>query len=172
MKFFRDHFSRLISHAAGKAVIFLLASGYLAIAIWGCTSISQGLQLQNLAPDDSYVADFYEAEQRYFAEYDFQVQVVVHSSIDNKQKADKVNELIDTFERHTYFRGSDLTKSWLRDYEDYAADNGYSIDYTDIFTTQFDQFLQQTAYAEYSDDVRAEDNVFCFILMSKISEET
>ena len=65
MKFFRDHFSRFVNHAAGKAVIFLLTVEYLAIAIWGCADISRGLQLKNLAPDDSYVADFYEAQDLY-----------------------------------------------------------------------------------------------------------
>ena len=172
MAFFRDCFARIINHWAGKVTILVLTFAYLGIGIWGCIGLNQGLERKNLAADDSYVGDFYNAEDIYFHKYDFQVQVVVHSEIDSKEKADHVNELITELEQTEYFVGGKSTSSWLRDYQAYCNKTGYQIDYSNLFDSYFNSFLQQPAYQGYKNDVLVDTNIFRFIVTSNFSEGT
>ena len=171
MAFFRDHFARIINHWAGKVTILVLTFAYLGVAIWGCFGLKQGLELKNLAPDDSYVGDFYEAEETYFYKYQDRVQVVVHTEIDSKDKADRVNELITELEVRTdYFVGGKSTSSWLRDYQAYCVRTAHQIDYSNLFDSYFDSFLMQPAYKKYKDDVLVDTNIFRFIVASNFSD--
>ncbi len=175
MIFFRDYFAKYITKTVSKIVILVLWAVYIGIAIWGCIELEQGLQLKNLAPDDSYVVGFYEHEELYFTKYPFSVQVVIHSHIDSREKANEVEILLTEFETSPYFHGSTFTESWLRDYEIYSNSNNYSISYDDLFTSFFDTFLQEPAYAKYDQDiikVETTNRIFRFLVMAKDISDT
>ena len=55
---------------------------YLAFGIWGCYRVEEGITLDRLAGDDSYVADYYDEETKYFREYCPVISVNVAKKLD------------------------------------------------------------------------------------------
>ena len=175
MVFFRDKFGPFITKIPSKIVVLIFWFAYLGVAIWGCIRIDQGLQLKNLAPDDSYVVDFYDQDDLHFTKYGFNVQVIVHSVIDSPDKADDIENLLDKLEATDYFHDSALTESWLRDYKKYAKDNSITISYNNLFSTDFDTFIKEPAYEKYEQDIVEKDGknkIFRFSVRSKDIKDT
>ena len=174
MIFFRDHFGTFINKLATKIVVLLIWAAYLGVGIWGCTQLKQGLDLKKLAPDGSYVTGFYDQRDTYFTHYRSMVQVVVHSTIDSKEKVNEIEKLLTELENTKHIHGSTFTQSWLRDYQKYATSKGFSISYDNIFDSNFNSFLQEPAY-DYSNDiikVGNENKIFRFLVMSKDITDT
>ena len=173
--FFRDYFGKFITKIGSKVVILIIWAAYLGVAIWGCINITQGLQFKHLAPDDSYVVDFYNQDDLYFKKYGFNVQVVVHSPIDSQGKADDIEKLLEKLESSEYFYESNFTQSWLRDYHQYAMGKNISISYDNLFSSDFDTFIQEPAYEKYKVDiaeVEGEKKIFRFSVMGKNITDT
>ena len=53
-------------------VLFL---GYLCGALYGCMNLNEGLDRKRLPRVDSYAIDYYDAEDTYFRNYPYRVQV-------------------------------------------------------------------------------------------------
>ena len=63
---------------------------YVAGAVYGCTRLEQGLELHELANDDSYARRFYDAEYGYFRKYGPYVSVVVEAPLNYSSPQDQV----------------------------------------------------------------------------------
>ena len=82
MNLFKEHIGPFMMKIPSKVIVIVSYLVYLMVAIWGCTQLREGLQLQNLANDDSYLVDFYKEDATYFKRYGFQVTVLVMSQMD------------------------------------------------------------------------------------------
>ena len=125
MAFFRDSWGGLLSTRPFKIFLLHVYLAYLAIAIWGCVNVSQGITLDRLAGDGSYVADYYDQDIKYFREYGPVVSVVIHKEIDtwNKTERDEIDNLLKQFEASEYFHGKDVTSAWTRDFTAFVGGN-------------------------------------------------
>ena len=101
-----------------KICLGVVYVGYLVGAVFGCMNINEGLTLDKLASDGSYVDDFYALEIKYFRKYGPAVNVVVGAEMElwKEGERQRIDRLIDTFEASDCFHGSDVTISWTRDF--------------------------------------------------------
>ncbi|XP_072909055.1 patched domain-containing protein 3-like [Hemitrygon akajei] len=139
--FMKEYYGPFLTNGWTKAAVVFLYLGYLAASIYGCLQIKEGIDLRNLAFDDSYVIPFYDAERDFFSEYGPRVMVTVTESVDywNPAVRSDIETCMERFENLSYV-DRELSESWLRIYV--SASNGININKQDIFMTNLATFLQ------------------------------
>ena len=147
----------------GKVVVMVSYAIYLSVSIYGCTQLQQGLELQNLAPDDSYLSDFYKEFNRlFYSEYSGQVMVAITETLDytSVTDLDKVNDLVHSFQTDShFFRNSQFVEFWLYDYQAFIIDNTLPV--TDLNSFIFylqNVFLTTPGYDRFSVDIKFNDD--------------
>ncbi|NXI13427.1 PTHD3 protein, partial [Irena cyanogastra] len=80
--FFKKYYGPVITNKWIKLLVVLLYGAYLVGSIYGCTQIREGIDLRNLANDDSYVIPYYDDDDKYFSTYGPRVMVVITESVD------------------------------------------------------------------------------------------
>ncbi|CAH2282214.1 patched domain-containing 3 [Pelobates cultripes] len=95
----------------------MLYGGYLASGIYGCLQVQEGIDLRNLASDDSYVSSFYDKEEKYFSEYGPRVMVAITKEVPywNSDVRNKIERCMESFENNSYVNKA-FSESWLRVY--------------------------------------------------------
>ncbi|XP_051872461.1 patched domain-containing protein 3-like [Pristis pectinata] len=113
--FFKEYYGPFLTHRWTKAAVVLLYLGYLAGSIYGCLQIKEGIDLRNLAFDDSYVIKFYDAERDFFSEYGPRVMVTVTEPVDywDSTIQDEIETCMGRLENNSYV-DHELSESWLR----------------------------------------------------------
>lgn len=72
-EFLIRYYGPLLLHPISKAFVFLLFGSFLTVALYGCTKLSSGLDLKDLAPKGSYLNRYDELVEKHFDHYDFPV---------------------------------------------------------------------------------------------------
>ena len=118
MVFFRDVLAVALNKPSIKCLVLVVFCGYLAVGIWGCTMVKEGLDRRKLSRDDSYSVKFYDYEDRFFREYPYRIQVVINETLNYADPAvqAKVERILTRFESSEYVANRSLTESWLRAY--------------------------------------------------------
>ncbi|NXQ46769.1 PTHD3 protein, partial [Catharus fuscescens] len=80
--FFQKYYGPFVTNKWIKLLLVLLYGAYLGGSIYGCTQIREGIDLRNLANDDSYVIPYYDDDEKYFSTYGPRVMVVITESVD------------------------------------------------------------------------------------------
>ncbi|KAI8479819.1 Patched domain-containing protein 3 [Branchiostoma belcheri] len=162
MVFFRKYFGPVITKWWVKAIVLLIYGAYLGCAIWGCTQVRQGIRLSRLAPDDSFVVDFFDKQdQYYFGEYGPRVAVIITEPLAYWEEStrDQVEKLLAKFEDTDFTFGRTESESWLRDY--LAFVNQYSgvipglsaATKSSFLSNLSDPFLKNAAFERYALDI-------------------
>ncbi|NXN96795.1 PTHD3 protein, partial [Rhinopomastus cyanomelas] len=81
-RFFKKYYGPFFTNTWIKALVVLLYAAYLGGSIYGCTQVREGIDLRNLASDDSYVIPYYDDNEKYFSEYGPRVMVVITESVE------------------------------------------------------------------------------------------
>ena len=151
MIFFRDSWGGLLSTRPFKISFLFAYLGYLTFAIWGCFNVKEGITLDRLAGDDSYVVGYYEHDIEYFRKYGPAVTVSVGKELDLLKETErgKIEKLITTFEDSEYFHGKDVTLAWSRDF---AAFVGTLPAASRNSSSQYEAFLSR--HGHYEVDVK------------------
>ncbi|XP_006823933.1 patched domain-containing protein 3-like [Saccoglossus kowalevskii] len=173
MTFFDKYYGPFITLPWMKLVTLILYLAYISVAIWGCFKVSEGIQPRQLALEDSYSVDFYDAEERYFNEYGPVVQIVVIES-ENYSHSDTQNEIervLFMYGENEYFYGTEYsTQSWLRDYLDFLDNAGLSYSDEDTFVSLLrSYFLTNPLYEHYKSDIALSNNT---IISSRYSVQS
>uniref|UniRef100_T1KCZ8 SSD domain-containing protein n=1 Tax=Tetranychus urticae TaxID=32264 RepID=T1KCZ8_TETUR len=118
MLFFRDTLAAALNRPIIKCLVIFIFLIYLAIGIYGCTELKEGLDRRKLSRDDSYSVAFYDYEDRFFREYPYRIQVVINDTLNYADPRDqeKVEKMLSTFESSPYVGNRSMTESWLRAY--------------------------------------------------------
>ena len=126
MVFFRDYYGPFITHKVSSAIIILVYMAYLAVAIWGFTSLEEGLNLTAVTNDDSYLRAYYEIEQSYFKSFgpDMSVVAIEELSYWEPDIQDEIEQVVSELEASEYFYDSSMTISWLREFIRFLNFNG------------------------------------------------
>lgn len=124
MVFFRDHMGVFLGKPWVKIMVVLCFMVYLAVGVWGCLQVREGLERHKLSRSDSYSVTFYEREDMYFRKYAYRIQVVVNATLDySDPKIQKqIEDMLQKFEASPYVSGPALTESWLRAFNKFADD--------------------------------------------------
>ncbi|MEE6467011.1 hypothetical protein FKM82_007116 [Ascaphus truei] len=148
--FFHKHYGPFITNIWTKIMVLVLYGVYLASSIYGCLQIQEGIDLSNLAADNSYVASFYDKEKLYFSEYGPRVMVAVTKEIDywDVNTRNKIESCMEALENNSYIDKT-YSESWLRVYVtisqplmlDINNQNSFIINLTQLFV-MFPDFEQ------------------------------
>ncbi|KAL1137711.1 hypothetical protein AAG570_009407 [Ranatra chinensis] len=125
MAFFRDTLSRYLSWWFVKVVVLCVFAVYLAGALYGLTTLQEGLQRRKLSRADSYSIEFYDREDYFFREFPYRMQVVISGALNYSDPVvqDQIENLTRTFERSPFISNSLYTESWLRSFVSYIRRN-------------------------------------------------
>ncbi|KAM8812742.1 patched domain-containing protein 3 [Rhynchonycteris naso] len=140
--FFRDYFGPLLTNTKSKIFVVLLYILYVISSIYGCLQVQEGLDLRNLASDDSYIIPYFNVEERYFSVYGPRVMVIVTKSVDywDKDARQLLEICLTDFENSKYVDKS-LTEFWLREYVEYMKRNTRDVNDKNTFINSISSFL-------------------------------
>ncbi|KAG5285599.1 hypothetical protein AALO_G00005220 [Alosa alosa] len=79
-KFLRRYYGPCLVSTWMRVFVCVLYAVYLAVGIYGCVNIKEGIDLGNLANDDSYIQKYYEYKKKYFSEYGAMVMLAVQDT--------------------------------------------------------------------------------------------
>ncbi|XP_063003675.1 patched domain-containing protein 3 [Elgaria multicarinata webbii] len=127
--FFRKYYGPFLMHSWTKLIVVVLYLTYLGSSIYGCIQLKQGIDLRNLATDNSYVIQYYVWEREYFSEYGPRVMVVVTEPVAywNSSVRAELENCMESLENSSYV-DKNHSDSWLRVYQKLSKDLFLNID--------------------------------------------
>lgn len=75
MSWFRDYLAVALNCRPVKVIVILIFACYLAGALYGLTTLQEGLDRRKLSKNDSYSITFYDRQDYYFREFPYRIQV-------------------------------------------------------------------------------------------------
>ncbi|CAL8294085.1 unnamed protein product [Lota lota] len=148
---FKNYYGPLLTKPWAKAVVILMYAGYLAGSIYGCFHVEQGMDLQDLAANDSYVIKYYEWDRKYFSSYGPNVMLVVTEAFPywDKTKRSELQTCTDDFKKLD-FVSKTLYTSWLDAYEDFGKKANLNLNSKKSFMANLPTFFE--ALPEFKQD--------------------
>ncbi|XP_066508101.1 patched domain-containing protein 3-like [Hoplias malabaricus] len=142
-KFFRKHYAPCLTTVWAKALVIIFYIIYISGSVYGCTNIKEGIDLKNLAVDQSYIVKYYEDEKEYFDHFGPNVMLAVNGTFPYWENAERaqLESCIKEFEMLTFV--SNLSTSWLHSFEHYAREKAINISSGFEFKSNLKLFLQQ-----------------------------
>ncbi|XP_062844163.1 patched domain-containing protein 3 [Trichomycterus rosablanca] len=125
--FFRKFYGPVLTSGLTKALVVSLYLGYVSVSVYGCTTMKEGIDLKNLAVDQSYVVKYYEDEHTFFGEYGPNVMLALNGTFQywNRSERAQLESCIREFQDLPFVGG--LTTSWLHSFERYARGNDLDV---------------------------------------------
>ncbi|XP_021045152.1 patched domain-containing protein 3 isoform X1 [Mus pahari] len=141
--FFRDYFGPFLTTSKAKFIVVLIYIFYIISSIYGCFQVQEGLDLRNLASDDSYITPYFNVEEDYFSDYGPRVMVIVTESVNywDKDVRQKLGNCMTQFEENEYV-DKNLTEFWLEAYMQYMNSSGNNPNDKNSFMNNIAGFLQ------------------------------
>ncbi|XP_017877278.1 patched domain-containing protein 3 [Ceratina calcarata] len=158
MSWFRDYLAAALNCRPIKVIVILIFATYLAGALYGLTTLREGLDRRKLSKNDSYSIAFYDRQDYYFREFPYRIQVLVSGHYDYSDPIiqEQMENLTRSLEASKYISSAPIyTESWLRSFLSYAN----TADEVDIGNEKsFIKTLKETwlfpIYSSFSLDVK------------------
>ncbi|XP_043116521.1 patched domain-containing protein 3 isoform X2 [Puntigrus tetrazona] len=140
--FFRKYYGPFVTAAWSKALVILIYLTYVAVSIYGCLQLKEGIDLRNLALDKSYIIQYYEAEKTYFDYYGPNIMLAINGTFPywEESKRQQLESCIVQFQELNFVKNLTLT-SWLHSFEKYAEERGKNISTEGQFKRHLYEFL-------------------------------
>ncbi|XP_045908816.1 patched domain-containing protein 3 [Micropterus dolomieu] len=138
---FERFYGPFLTHKLIKACVFLIYAGYLAVSIYGCFILKEGLDIRNLALDDSYIINYYNNQRQHFSEYSCNVMVAVEQPFPywDEDQQRHLNSCISNFESLNFVNG---TFAWFLAFQWYANATNLNISSQEAFQTHLPHFFE------------------------------
>lgn len=138
---FEKFYGPFLTHKSVKACVLLVYAGYLAFSVYGCLILKEGLEIRNLALDDSYIIDFLEDQRQHFSEYGFNAMVAVKQPLLywDQSEQERLHACVSRFESLTFVSG---TLSWFLSFQRYTNTNDLDVTSASAFQTHLTHFLE------------------------------
>ncbi|XP_022050987.2 patched domain-containing protein 3-like [Acanthochromis polyacanthus] len=133
---FERFYGPFLTHKLTKACVFVMYAGYLAVSIYGCCILKEGLDIKNLAVDDSYIIDYYNHQRQHFSEYSCNVMVAVKQPFSYWANDEHLRS---GFESLSFVNS---TFAWFVSYKNYANASNLNISSREAFYTHLPHFLE------------------------------
>ncbi|XP_040846172.1 patched domain-containing protein 3 [Ochotona curzoniae] len=158
--FFRDYFGPFLTNIWSKLLVVLLYFGYLSSSIYGCFRVQEGLDVRNLASDDSYIIPYFNTEEDYFSDFGPRVMVVVTEPVDywNERVRQKLEKCITDFENNDFIN-KNLTEFWLPTYVNYLKQTGLDPNDKQVFMSNLAPFLASVSFFMYDLNVSSSNEI-------------
>uniref|UniRef100_A0A0R3RUM8 SSD domain-containing protein n=1 Tax=Elaeophora elaphi TaxID=1147741 RepID=A0A0R3RUM8_9BILA len=94
---------------------------YIALSVYGCLHLREGLEPINLLVQDSYAIPHYRFLEKYFWNYGAPLQIVVNNAPDLRDRNERrrVQSMVRAFANTKYSIGDDSIQFWLKEMEIY-----------------------------------------------------
>eukprot|EP01066_Platyproteum_vivax_P010507 Platyproteum_vivax@DN4707_c0_g1_i1.p1 len=171
--FFLHHYGQWITYPIVKVCILLVFAAYVGVSIYGFTFLPQGLELRQLAPDDSYLQSFEDDLGHYFNKYgpptDVMLPVQINWWDDNvRQDLTAMKKTISG----AYYTHSYLSVMEFFDQSEYAPDLSTATNKKLSFLNSFREFLADDKYKRFQkdtswDETGAELRAWRFLVLPK-----
>ncbi|XP_017764306.1 PREDICTED: patched domain-containing protein 3 [Eufriesea mexicana] len=157
MSWFRDYLAAALNCRPVKVIIILIFACYLAGALYGLTTLQEGLDRRKLSKNDSYSIAFYDRQDYYFREFPYRIQVVVSGKYNYNDPViqEQMENLTRSLEASKYISSAPIyTESWLRNFLSYVNSSESDVDIKD--EKNFIKELKETLSprSSYSLDVK------------------
>ena len=159
-KIIRQYYGPLLIKKPVKAVVIVLYIAYLAVSLYGCTQVKEGLESHKLARDDSDTHVYFRRDDEYFVEYGPQVMFMKTQKANYWEKSVQT-ELENAIREATSNRYVGTTSSkkvtwWLNDFRDYLnrTRGTADVDENTFMSVLRQEFLLTPQYRPYNLDVR------------------
>ncbi|XP_027847428.2 patched domain-containing protein 3 [Aphis gossypii] len=128
----RDSLGWALNQWYVKIMVLLVFAGYLAGALYGTTTIQEGLQRRKLSKADSYSIEFYDRDDFYFREFPYRIQVIISGELDywDVDVQNQIENLTKTFENSSFISSPLYTESWVRSFVNYVNRNQEELNVT------------------------------------------
>ncbi|XP_075000066.1 patched domain-containing protein 3 [Calonectris borealis] len=148
--FFKKYYGPFFTNKWIKLLVVLLYGAYLGGSIYGCTRIREGIDLRNLASDDSYVIPYYDDEDKYFSAYGPRVMVVITESVEywNETVRLGIENCTQNLEGISYV-DKNLSESWLRAYTKLAKNGSINISTKTLFINNLPKLFARVPSFEW-----------------------
>ncbi|RXN09265.1 patched domain-containing 3-like protein [Labeo rohita] len=156
--FFKNYYGPFLTRVWVKVLVCLIYAGYLAVSIYGCFQIQEGLDLKHLAADGSYVGDYYDNEDEFFSDFGPNVMLVIkdeHFQYWNPTARKSLDSCLEHFQNLTMADPDIPPISWLHVYVQFGLNAGFDVDDEAQFKSHLTAFLN---YSGFSQDVNFTNN--------------
>lgn len=150
--FFKFYYGPFLTKPKTKVCVMLLYAGYLAGSIYGCLHLQQGINMRDLAADDSYVVKYYDDDRKFFSRYGPNVMVVVTEEFPywNENSRSELNNCMEKL-HNLRLVNQNLSVSWLDFYLQFAQSKSLNLDNENVFMENLSTFLM--LYPEFKLDI-------------------
>ncbi|CAG5850104.1 unnamed protein product [Menidia menidia] len=142
-RFFRDRYGPFLVKPWTKGAVILLYVAYLSGSIYGCFHVQQGIELYDLAADNSHVTAFDIKDRQHFSAYGPSVMVVVKEEFpywDDVRRC-QLKGCIQDF-KGPQFVDRKIFTSWLDSYLDYGQERHLNLNDKDVFLANLPPFFE------------------------------
>ncbi|KAL1279966.1 hypothetical protein QQF64_014566 [Cirrhinus molitorella] len=139
--FFRKYYGPFLTTVWSKALVIVIYLTYIAVSVYGCLELKEGIDLKNLALDESYIVQYYEAEKTYFDYYGPNVMLAINDTFPywEESQRNQLESCIIQFQELNFIKN--LSTSWLHSFEKYAEEHKNNISSEGQFKTHLYKFL-------------------------------
>ncbi|XP_067285730.1 patched domain-containing protein 3-like [Pseudorasbora parva] len=149
--FFKHYYGPFLTRVWVKILVCLIYAGYLAVSIYGCFQMQEGLDLKHLAADGSYVGSYYDKEDEFFSDFGPNVMLVIKDE-DFQYWDSTARESLDlcvkNFQNLTVANSSISPISWLSVYMQFGQNTGLNLNNEMQFKSHLTAFLNQSGFSQ------------------------
>uniref|UniRef100_A0A8D3AJP9 Patched domain-containing protein 3 n=1 Tax=Scophthalmus maximus TaxID=52904 RepID=A0A8D3AJP9_SCOMX len=155
---FEQHFGPFLTRKLVKAQVFVLYVAYLVVSMYGCWILKEGLDIRNLALDDSYIVDYYNTKRQHFSEYNYNVMVAVTQPFPYWDEGEwkQLHSCISDFESLNYVNS---TSAWFLSFQQYANITGLNMSSREAFQAHLPNFLEIAPMFRQDINLTADDEI-------------
>ncbi|KAL1258759.1 hypothetical protein QQF64_009336 [Cirrhinus molitorella] len=149
--FFKKYYGPFLTRAWVKVLVCLIYAGYLAVSIYGCFQIQEGLDLKHLAADGSYVGDYYDNEDEFFSDFGPNVMLVIKDEnfqYWNSTARKSLDLCLEHFQNLTVADSDIPPISWLHVYVQFRLNAGFDVDNEAQFKSHLTAFLNHSGFSQ------------------------
>ncbi|CAM4652603.1 unnamed protein product [Leuciscus chuanchicus] len=160
--FFKNYYGPFLTRVWVKALVCLIYAGYLAVSIYGCFQMQEGLDLKHLAADGSYVGSYYDKEDKFFSAFGPNVMLVIKDEdfqYWNPTARESLDLCLENFQNLPVADSCISPISWLSAYMQYGQNASLNLDDEIQFKRNLTAFLDRSGFSQdFSQDVNFTNN--------------
>ncbi|KAK9977225.1 hypothetical protein ABG768_019046 [Culter alburnus] len=147
--FFKNYYGPFLTTVWVKTFVCLIYAGYLAVSIYGCFQMQEGLDVKNLATDGSYVGSYYDKEDEFFSAFGPNVMLVIKDDkfqYWNSTARESLDLCLENFQNLTVADSGISPISWLSEYMQSGLNLGSNNEAQ--FKSQLTAFLTRSGFSQ------------------------
>uniref|UniRef100_A0A8R1DT56 SSD domain-containing protein n=1 Tax=Caenorhabditis japonica TaxID=281687 RepID=A0A8R1DT56_CAEJA len=114
--FFRNWYAPVLMQPWIRAIAGVWYLIYLALSIYGCAHLKEGLEPANLLVDDSYATPHYRVLEKHYWHYGASLQIVVNNVPDLRDPLERLNmDRMKFYDHAAQYIYSDMSQPWVVD---------------------------------------------------------